>query len=107
MARMSHSIDLKRRVIEFVNQGGRKTEAVRIFSVGRSTIYEWLEQSDLTPAVRRPYDSKLKKDELAAHVKAHPDALLRERAEHFGVHTGTVWAALQKMGIREKNNPLR
>jgi len=104
---MSHSIDLRRRVIEFVNQGGRKTEAVRIFNVGRSTIYEWLERSDLTPTVRAPYDTKLKKDELAAHVEAYPDALLRERAEHFGVQTSTVWAALQKIGVRKKNQPLR
>ena len=104
---MSYSIDLRRRVIEFVKQGGRKAEAARIFKVGRSTIYEWLERSDLAPTVRGPCDRKLKKDVLAAHVKAHPDALLRERAEHFGVRTSTVWAALRKMGIRKKNHPLR
>ena len=55
MGRMSYSIDLRRRVIEFVKQGGRKTKAAQIFNVGRSTIYEWLEAPNMNPAVRNPY----------------------------------------------------
>ena len=104
---MNYSVDLRRRVIEFVKQGGRKTDAAHIFNVGRRTIYDWLERSDLNPTVRGVYDSKLNKKELAAHVKAHPDALLRERAEHFGMHTSTIGSALKKMAIRKKNQPLR
>jgi len=107
MAGMSYSIDLRERVIAFVNQGGRKTDAVRIFDVGRRTIYNWLRRTNLAPSDRGPCDRKLDKDELAAHVDAHPDALLRERAAHFGVATSTVWTALHKMEIRKKNHPLR
>ena len=104
---MSYSIDLRRRVVEFVNEGGQKAEAARIFNVSRGTIYNWLQRSDLAPKARGLCDRKLKKDELAAHVKAYPDAFLRERAIHFGVRIGTIWAALQKMDIRKKNDTLR
>ena len=100
---MSYSLDFRKRVIEFINNGGEKKEAAQIFKVGRSTIYTWLQRSDLAPSVRGSCDRKLKKDDLAAHVKAHPDALLRERADHFGVGVGTIWAALQKLSIRKKN----
>ena len=103
---MSYSIDLRRRVVEFVKQGGAKTEAARVFNISRVTIYDWLQRSDLAPKARGPCDRKLKKDELAAHVRAYPDAFLRERAAHFGVRTSTIWAALQKLGMRKKNDPL-
>ena len=104
---MSYSIDLRERVIEFVQNGGRKTEAVRRFKVGRRTIYDWLKRSDLAPSKRTTNGYKLKKDALQAHVDAFPDALLRERADHFGVRLTTVSEALKKMGIRKKNAPLR
>jgi transposase len=106
MGSMSYSIDLRKRVIDFVNNGGQKAEAARIYNVGRSTIYTWLQRSDLKPSVRGPCDRKLMKDELEAHVEAYPDAILRERAAHFDVRTSTVWAALQKLSIRKKNDAL-
>jgi hypothetical protein len=63
-----------------------------------------LQRTDLAPSVRGLSDRKLKKDELAAHVDDYPDAILRERAAHFGVRTSTVWAALQKIRINKKND---
>lgn len=104
---MSYDIDLRDRVIAFVKNGGQKTEAALIFKVGRRTIYHWLARTELAPTVRRSHDRKLKKDELIAHVQTFPDALLRERAQHFGVRTSTVWAALQKLKICKKNDSLR
>ncbi|MBF0622842.1 MAG: helix-turn-helix domain-containing protein, partial [Magnetococcales bacterium] len=87
---MSYDIDLRKRAVEYVNSGGKKAEAARIFGISRGTIYEWLKRSDLTPKSRGLSDRKLKKAELAAHVEAYPDAFLRERAEHFGVRTSTI-----------------
>ena len=104
---MSYSIDLRKRVVEYVNDGGQKTEAVRLFKVSRKTIYNWLKRDDLSPTVRGPRKCRMDRADLAAHVQALPDALLRERAEHFGVSTNAVWEALQKMEIRKKNQSLR
>ncbi|MDR0274264.1 MAG: transposase, partial [Burkholderiaceae bacterium] len=39
---MAYSQDLKRRVLAFVAAGGSKIEAVRLFSLARSTLYVWL-----------------------------------------------------------------
>ena len=41
---MSYSIDLRERVIKFIENGGSKMEAVRTFSVCRVTIYSWLKK---------------------------------------------------------------
>ena len=40
---MSYSSDLRKRVLDFVNNGGSKAEAERTFSVSRRTLYNGLE----------------------------------------------------------------
>ena len=36
---MSYSIDLRQRVVDFVRQGGSKSEAARLFGVSRGRVY--------------------------------------------------------------------
>ena len=43
---MAYSIDLRKRVLDFIQTGGKKAEAARRFSVNRSTIYRWLAAED-------------------------------------------------------------
>jgi transposase len=101
---MSYSIDLRKRVIAHVSCGGSKSEASRLFGVGRPTIYRWLSLSDLTPRPAKTRTGKLDKTKLAAHVREHPDVLLRERAAEFGVTPSGMWRALRRMRIRKKND---
>lgn len=104
---MSYSNDLRLRVVEYVQSGGLKTEAGRIFGVTRPTIYRWLSSEEKVSApLVRTRKRKLDKSLLAAHVREHPDALLRERAEHFGVRVNAVWVALRRLDIRKKNDAL-
>ena len=106
MLSMSYSIDYRRRVVEFVEQGGSKLEAAHIFNISRATIYNWLGRSDLEPKARGPCDRKLKKSELTAHIEKFPDAFLRERAVHFGVRPSTVCIAMKKLKISKKNDTI-
>lgn len=100
---MTYGSDYRRRVMTFVNEGGSKREAARLFKVSRETIYKWLEHGDdLSPRPRQTRRRKLDKVALARHVKEHPDALLRERAAHFGVHTNSIWVALRNARIVKK-----
>jgi len=100
-------MDMRACAIRFVNEGGSKAEAARVFGINRQTLYHWLAAKDLSPQERRPRHRKLDKAALAAHVRAYPDALLRERAEHFGVHVNAVWVALRRLDIRKKNDAVR
>lgn len=100
---MSYSTDLRRRVLAFVEEGGSKAMAARLFKVHPSTIYEWLKRGeDLAPRPSTTRRRKLDKEALARHVCAHPDALLRERAAHFGVRINSVWVAMRRMGFVKK-----
>ena len=101
--RMTYSVDYRRRVISFVNEGGSKLEAARLFKVNHNTIYAWLQRGeDLSPRPAKTRRRKLCKETLAQHVKFCPDALLRERAIHFNVHPSTVFYALRRMKIVKK-----
>jgi transposase len=104
---MSYSIDLRERVIAFVSGGSDQVEASRIFGISRRTIYKWLRRSDLSDPPRKLYASKLNKASLEAHIRDYPDALLRERAAHFGVRPNTIWYALKRLDIVKKNDTLR
>lgn len=103
---MSYSIDLRERVIGYVQNGGSQAEASVIFKISRKTIYNWMQRTDLSAKPRTEWDGKLDKALLAAHVRDHPDALLRERAAHFGVRINAIWSALQRLGIRKKNDAI-
>ena len=46
---MTYSLDLRQRVVSFVEGGGSKSEASRVFGVGRNTVYSWLRRPVLAP----------------------------------------------------------
>lgn len=92
-------------VLSFIENGGSKAEAARLFKVSRDTIYRWLTLDDVTPKPPpRMRHRKIDKAVLRAHVQEHPDMFLRERAAFFGVHTSCMGRALAKMKIRKKKS---
>ncbi len=103
---MRHSQDLKRRVLQFMADGGSKAEAARRFTVHRSTIFIWLKQpSDHQPKKTGPRNSyKFDREALRQLIEKQPDLLLREMAAQFGVSVNTVHHALKRMRISRKKN---
>ena len=103
---MTYSLDLRERVVGYVRNGGAPTEASRLFGIDRKTVYNWLSRAELAPAPSGPRRGKIDKAALVQHVKDYPDAILRERAAHFGVHINAVWSMLKALGITKKNEPI-
>ena len=101
---MTYSIDLRERAVAYVRSGGSQAEASRLFKVTSRSIYNWLRRDSLSPKPHGPRRRKLDKAALAEHVRDYPDALLRERAAHFGVQINSVWVALKQMNIVKKND---
>jgi putative transposase len=101
---MTHSLDIRRRVVLFVKNGGSKAEAARRYDVTRSCVYDWLSRDDLKPKIHGRRQRKLNWEQLRLHVDAHPEALLRERAAHFGVRISSIEYAMKQMRISHKKN---
>lgn len=104
---MSYSVDLRERVLAYIEAGHTKYEASDVFGIGRATIYRWLAAEDLSPKPAKTRHRKLDKAALAAHVREHPDMILRERAPLFAVTPSGLWRAMRAMGLRKKNDAVR
>jgi transposase len=104
---MSHSKDLRRRVVSYVRGGGSKATAARLFGVSRGRIYIWLGLGDelatgLKPGPKRGH--KLDEERLRAELLKRPDAMLKELAALFQVRESTVHYGLKRLKISRKKN---
>ena len=101
----AYALDLRERVVKFIQAGGSKVEAGRRFSLGRSTIYRYLaavKSNTLAPKTSWGAWRKLDPAKLQAHVKKHPDATLAELQKVFAVSHHAVWTRLNQLGFTLK-----
>lgn len=105
-----YSLDLRERAVAFIDEGGTKVDACRIFKISHNTIYLWLRQrvlrGTIAPKQRGKYKTRLlDAAQLAAHVQHHPDATLMEIAAVFAVSHVAIWKALRRLKITHKKKP--
>lgn len=104
---MTYGLDFRQRVTDYAKTHS-KQETCQVFNISPNTLYEWEKQlsieGHLNPKKRTPRARKLPLDKLEAYILAHPDAFLREIAEHFDCAIPSVWASLKKLNITYKKN---
>ena len=101
----AYALDLRERVVKFIQAGGSKVEAGRRFELGRSTVYRYLaavKTNTLTPKTSWGAWRKLDPAKLQAHVIKHPDATLTELAAALDVSHNAVWVRLRQLGCTLK-----
>jgi transposase len=106
--RMRHGYSLRERVIGYVENGGSKAEAARVYEVSRATVYNWLrlgrgrlnEYEKPGPKCRRSIDVEA----LGRAVKTHGDKMQKEHAKEFGVSKSTIHRAMKDLQITRKKN---
>ncbi len=99
---MTYSSDMRRAALAFIEEGGSKVDACKIFKVSRQSLYRWLNAPTLERKTGFTRRRKIDAAALRAHVKAHPHMYLRERAAHFGVAVNSMHYALKRLGIVKK-----
>ena len=102
----AYSLDLRKLVVAYVEEGHSQAEAARQFKLHPGTVSKWIKLKNTTgslkaiPVPRSPH--KLPLDALEEYVQKHPDAFLREIAAHFGCGKDAVARALKKLGFTRK-----
>lgn len=76
---MTYSVDLRKRVVEFVVAGGSKAEASRRYKVSLWCVNDWCKRDNLNPSPQKGRKRKLDWKSLSQHIQEYPDALLRQR----------------------------
>ena len=97
---MAYSLDLRKRIINYVENGGSPSKAAEVFQVGRASIYRWLERIEPIEVKRR--NRKLDWQALEQDVQINPEARLIDRAKQFGVRPSAISYGLKKMKITRK-----
>ena len=102
---MSYSIDLREKVLKYVEKGGSISEAARLFDVSRPAIYQWIKKKK-TGSLRdnppkRPW-RKINPEEVIAFVEKHSDLTLAGYAKHFGIKSSSMFNVFKKLKITRK-----
>ena len=104
-----YPIELRKRVLDYLEKGGSKAEASRVFQLCRQTLYSWLalkEAGDysLKPRPSRRKERKLSREALKEYLETHPDAYLSELAKEFKVTINAIDYALKQLKITRKKS---
>jgi transposase len=101
---MAYSLDLRERVIARVNEGHSVEDTATLFQVSPATIYRWRHRPSLERTVVPQRCRKLPPEALRQHVRDYPEARLKDRAKHFGVHPSAIGHALKRHRITVPKN---
>ena len=104
--RMAYPLIMRERVLRFIEGGGSKIEASRLFGVGRATVFLWVKQGSCVQAQKPgPKGSrKTDRNKLVQLVESNPDMMLKELAQALNVSIGAVWHSLKVLGYTRKKN---
>lgn len=106
---MSYSIDLRKKVLEYLEKGGTVREASRLFTICRPTIYQWIRKKQagsLKDAVpKRPW-RKIKPEEVIAFVEKHSDLTLTDYGNYFGIKASSMFNVFKRLKISRKKSLL-
>ena len=106
MRELAHSEDLRKRVVDFVEKGGSKAEAQRLFQVSEWCVYDWLKRGkNLKAGKPGPTGPrKFKLNDFERLVLEKPEAYLDELGKDLNIGKTTAWRACQILGLSRKKN---
>jgi putative transposase len=106
---MSYSVDLREKVISYIEEGGKKSVANKLFKISRSTIDEWIlrkkEKGNLEPN-EYPRPSKIDEEALIKHIKINSNVTQKECASKFKITQAGICKAFKRLKITRKKSQL-
>ena len=103
----AYTLDLRGRIIAFVEDGGSKAEAARRFGVAPRTVYRYLDAhtaGTLAPKTSWGHWRKLDPEKVLRVLRRQPDATLAELAKGFDVQPMGVWHCLRRLKVTLKKS---
>jgi putative transposase len=105
-----YSIDLRERVLKYLETCDDKQGATRLFQVGIATVYRWIrqkkEKGNVIPLKKKYAYKKLDDQQIKKHLEMNPDHFLFEIAQEFSVTPQAIFYALKRLKITRKKRQL-
>jgi putative transposase len=104
---MSYSVDFRECVISYIESGGSRVSASKIFKVGVETVRRWIslkkETGNVSPKSHGGgHPQKINLVKLKNYVDANPDKTLQEIGVKFSVSHVSIFSALKKLNYVSK-----
>jgi putative transposase len=104
---MSYSLDLRKRVLSFIEEGHSKVDGIKIFHVSKRAIFlgarEKKEQGELKLKLRDRKPYKIDDERLFEYLQKNPNHYLKEITASFHVSISAIFYALNRF---KKSLPL-
>ena len=107
---MAYSVELKKKVIQFLLKGKSFSEAVEVFGVSKGAISAWNSEYKafgiIAPAKKqdRSHLRKITPEKIETFLSKNPTANQLDMAQEFGCKNPSVSIALRKFGYTKKNS---
>jgi transposase len=109
MSTSPYSIDLREKVINFVESGKSQTEASIVFGINRMTVNKWhlryKNEGNYLPKVRLGAKPNIDQESFIEYVKNHPDARSEDIAREFAMSASGARYWLRRVGFSYKKKP--
>jgi transposase len=106
----AYSIDLREKVIQFIQSGKTQIEAAKTFNIHKSTINHWLsrlrKEGSLKARANLGSKSKINIDELIRCITNNPNLRLIDLKKIFEISIVSLHKWLKKLGFVYKKKPL-
>ena len=103
---MAYSIDLRSRVIDFIDEGHTQEETSKVFKVGTTTIKRWLSLVSETGSLEKAKVNRSPRiyetEKLNAYIEENPNAVLKDVAAEFNGSISGAFYALEREKITLK-----
>lgn len=101
-----YSLDLRERVLNYLEKSNDKKAVSQLFQIGIATVYRWAkrkrEKGNIQPLRRKYAYKKIDDQKLIEYVEAHPDQFLSEIGAHFTLTPQAIFYALKRLKITRK-----
>jgi transposase len=108
---MTYSVDFREAALAYRQKGHTVKQTCETFNIPKRTYHNWtnLKQKtgSLNPKKVLTRKRKINPQQLQKYINDHPDAYLKEIAQHFNVKTSSMHIALVKLKITRKKSHSR
>ena len=107
----SYSIDLRNKVVKFVESGKSQIEAAKIFDISINSVRRWVKKfkkhGNVDAKKRGGSKRKIDIEALKDYVEANPNMTLKDASMKFGFSMVTISHWLKQLGYcyKKKTSP--
>ena len=109
MQKRQYSVDLRERVIAYIEAGNDQKRTSKTFKISTSSVNRWWlryqKENVISPKPRLGSKGKINIQELKAYVEANEDKTLSEMSKLFKVSICAIYKRLKKLGFSYKKKP--